>query len=206
MDIESLINPAEIEELARQYGPIERRGYSLERGRERFEFWRGVLAERRGEVIFVVRRSAGLILHTKDFYPLGTYRLPSGGVGWRETVLSALHREVREEMGLEVEVEHFLGLLEYEIRCQEETMPFVSYVFLVRGIGGEPAPQDEEEHILSFRQVSVAELAAVADSLRVLGEDWRDWGEFRAIAHDFVVETMGGIRDDDDDHTTQQRI
>ena len=192
MDIESLINPAEIEELARQYGPIERRSFSLERNGERCEHWRRALADRRGEVIFVVRRSGGLILHTKDTYPPGTYRLPSGGVSWGESVLSALHREVREEMGLEIEVERFLGLLEYEFHCQEETLPFVSYVFLVRGSEGELIPQDEEEHILSFRQVSVAELAEVADSLRAIEEDWRDWGEFRALAHDLVVETIGG--------------
>jgi len=193
LDIESLINPQEIEELVRQYGPIERRSHSLERGGERCEYWRRALAQRRGEVIFVVKRPAGLILHTKDTYPPGTYRLPSGGVNWGESVLSALHREIREEMGLEIEVERFLGLLEYEIHCEEETLPFVSYVFLVRDDGGEPVPQDEEERILSFRQVSVAELAAVADSLRAVEEDWRDWGEFRAIAHDFVVEMMGGI-------------
>ena len=192
MDIESLINPREIEELARQYGPIERRSFSLERSGERCEHWRRALATRRGEVIFVVERPAGLILHTKDTYPPGIYRLPSGGVSWGESVLSALHREVREEMGLEIEVERLLGLLEYEIHCEEKTLPFVSYVFLVRGGEGELIPQDEEERILSFRQVSVAELAAVADSLRAIEEDWRDWGEFRALAHDFVVEMIGG--------------
>ena len=193
MDIENLINPEEIEELARQYGPVERRSYSLERDGERCEYWRRALTKRRGEVIFVVERPAGVILHTKDIYPSGIYRLPSGGVSWGESVLSALHREVREEMGLEIEVKRFLGLLEYQFRCQEETLPFVSYVFLVRGGKGELIPQDEEERILSFRQVPVAELAAVADSLRAVEEDWRDWGEFRAIAHDFVVEMMGGI-------------
>jgi len=201
LDIESLINPEEIEELARQYGPSERRSFSLERSRERCEHWQRVLTDRRGEVIFVVERPAGLILHTKDIYPPGIYRLPSGGVSWGESVLSALHREVREEMGLEIEVERFLGFLEYEFHCEEEeeeTLPFVSYVFLVRGGEGELVPQDEEERILSFRQVSVAELAAMADSLRAVEEDWRDWGEFRAIGHDFVVETIGDSRDDND--------
>jgi len=194
LGIETLINPEEIEELARLYGPIERRSYSLEVGRRNFEDWRRELAKkRRGEVVFVVKQPAGLILHTKDFYPPGTYRLPSGGVGWGESVLSALHREAREEMGLEVEVDRFLGLLEYEFRCQEETMPFVSYVFLVREAGGELAPQDKEERILSFCQVPVAELSAVADSLRAMEGDWRDWGEFRVIVHDFVVEMIGGI-------------
>lgn len=194
MGIHSLINPEEIEELARQYGPIERRSYSLEVGRRNFEDWRRELVEkRRGEVVFVVKGPVGLILHTKDFYPPGTYRLPSGGMRWEESVLSALHREAQEEMGLEVEVERFLGLLVYEFRCQDEMMPFVSYVFLVSEAGGELAPQDKEERILSFCQVPVAKLSAVADSLRAMEEDWRDWGEFRAIAHDFVVEMMGSI-------------
>jgi ADP-ribose pyrophosphatase YjhB (NUDIX family) len=189
VNIESLISPEEIEELSRQYGPVERRSYSLEVGKRNFGDWRRELAEkRRGEVVFVVKRRAGFILHTKDFYPPGTYRLPSGGVRWGESVLSALHREAREEMGLEIEVGRFLGLLPYELCCQEETMPFVSYVFLVREAGGELAPQDKEEHILSFRQAPLAELSAVGDSLRAMEEGWRDWGEFRAIAHDFVVE------------------
>ena len=194
MNIENLISPEEIEELSTYCGPMERRGYSLEMGGKGFEDWRRKSpADRRGEVVFVVKRPAGVVLHTKDFYPPGTYRLPSGGVGWGESVLSALHREAREEMGLEIEVERFLGLLEYEFRCQDETIPFVSYVFLVREAGGELAPQDKEERILSFRHVPMAELSAVADSLRAMEEDWRDWGEFRAIAHDFVVEMMGGI-------------
>jgi 8-oxo-dGTP pyrophosphatase MutT (NUDIX family) len=162
-----LIDEREIEELVKRYGPIERRSYSLEMDRENFEYWQDELTtKRRGEVVLVVRRPDGVVLHTKDYYPPGAYRLPSGGVKWGESVLHALHREAWEEMGLDVEAERFLGLLEYEFHCQEETIPFVSYVFLVMDNGGELTPQDEGEHILSFRQVPVAELAAVADSLR----------------------------------------
>ncbi len=190
LNIESLINPQEVKELARQYGPIERRHFSLQRGKERCEHWRRALTTRRGEVIFAIQRPAGVILHTKHIYPPGIYRLPSGGVSWGESVLSALHREAREETGLAIEVQRFLGLVEYAFHCQEETLPFVSYVFLVRDEGGEPRPEDEEENILAFRQAPVAELTRVADSLRAIEEDWRDWGEFRALAHDFVVETM----------------
>lgn len=191
MDIENLINPQEIKELAGRFGSIERRSYSLELGKRSFKYWRKKLAKkRRGEVVLVVERSDGVILHSKEFYPLGTYRLPSGGVKWGESVLSALRREAWEEMGLEIEAERFLGLLEYEFCCGEETMPFVSYVFLVRGGEGELVPQDEGERITSFRQVPVTGLAEVADSLRAVEEDWRDWGEFRALAHDFVAEML----------------
>ena len=54
-----------------------------------------------------------------------------------------------------------------------------------------------ESLISPDRQVPVAELSAVADSLRRLEGEWRDWGEFRAIAHEFVAKTMGAISDDD---------
>lgn len=193
--VSDLIDEREIEELAERYGPFERQRYMLRMGEREFSYWQDkATRDRRGEVVLAIRDADGrLILHTKGFYPLGTYRLPSGGVRWGESVLSALHREAREEMGLEIEVERFLGLLEYEFCCQQETMPFVSYVFLVREAGGELAPRDKEERILSFCQVPVAELSAVADSLQAMEEDWRDWGEFRAMAHDFVVEMMGGI-------------
>jgi 8-oxo-dGTP pyrophosphatase MutT (NUDIX family) len=192
--ISDLIDEREIEELAEKYGHPECRCYSLEVSKKNFENWgRALVNKRRGEVVFVAQQPAGLILHSKDFYPPGIYRLPSGGVRWGESVLSALHREAWEEMGLKLEVERFLGLLEYKLCCQWETVPFVSYVFLVRGSKGKPVPNDKEEHILSFRQVSVAELPAVAASLRSLEGDWRDWGEFRAIVHDFVVEMMRGI-------------
>ncbi len=194
-----LIDEREIEELTERYGPFERRRYTLRMDEREFSYWQDKAAcDRRGEVILAIQDAdGGLILHSKDFYPAGTYRLPSGGVKWGESVLHALHREAQEEMGLEIEVERFLGVLEYELRCQGETMPFVSYVFLVRGDRGEPVPQDKEEHILSFCHVPVGELSAVVDNLRALKGDWRDWGEFRAIAHDFVVEMMGGIGDDD---------
>lgn len=185
-----LVDEQEIEELAKQYGPIPRYSFSLQVDKKNFEDWQKALAQRRGEIVLLVKQPVGVVLHTKDFYPPGTYRLPSGGVRWGESILHALHREAREEMGLDVEVERFLGLLEYEFCCQGETTPFVSYVFLVRGMGAKLAPQDEEEHITSFQQVPLAELPAVANRLRGLEGDWRDWGEFRAIAHDFVVEMM----------------
>lgn len=192
--ISDLIDEQEIEGLAKQYGPTARRCYSLEVSEKNFADWgRALVNKRRGEVVMVIQQPAGLVLHSKDFYPPGIYRLPSGGVRWGESVLSALHREAWEELGLKLQVERFLGLLEYKLCCQWETMPFVSYVFLARGGERKLVPNDKEEHILSFRQVPVAELPAVAANLRSLEGEWRDWGEFRAIAHDFVVEMLRGI-------------
>lgn len=191
MKINDLIDKREIEELTERYGPFERRQYVLRMGKEEFDYWREKAArDRRGEVVLVIQHPDGqVILHTKDFYPAGTYRLPSGGVRWGEAVLSAVHREAREETGLEVKVECLLGLIEYEFQCQERTMPFVSYVFLLQEAGGELTPQGSE-HITSFRLASPEELSDVAAALRDLKGDWKGWGRFRAIAHDLTAEAL----------------
>lgn len=186
--------PQEVAALAARYGAPERRRFALDLGEREFEYWREKSAHRRGEVVLVIRRPSGrVLLHTKGFYPPGTYRLPSGGVRWGEEVLSAVHREAREETGLDVEVERFLGLIEVEFRHADQALPFVSYVFLVREIGGELAPQDSEEEITAFREVPPEELEAVANELEALPEEWRDWGRFRALAHHFVSELPAGI-------------
>lgn len=152
-------------------------------------YWHEKMTKRRGEVVLVIRRPNGrIILHTKSFYPADTYRLPSGGIRQGERVLDAMWREVQEETGLEIETEHFLGLLEYEFQHRDEKLPFVSYVFLMRERGGHLAPQDKSEEITTFREVSVDELAAVAEALRSLPDPWDDWGAFRALAHDFVAD------------------
>ncbi|MFQ6058676.1 MAG: NUDIX hydrolase [Anaerolineae bacterium] len=186
-----MIDPREIGALAARYGAPERRRFALKFGEKEFNYWREKSAHRRGEVVLVIRRpNRWVLLHTKGFYPPGTYRLPSGGVRWGEEVLSALYREAREETGLKVEVERFLGLIEYEFRHAGQALPFVSYVFLVREVGGELATQDAGEQITAFREVPLEELGAVARELEALTGWWRDWGRFRALAHRLVSEVL----------------
>ncbi len=187
-----MIDEKEVAELARQYGPLERRHYVLEMGERTFAYWQEVCDDRRGEVaLFILRPSGTVILHTKEFYPEGIYRIPTGGIEWGEDVVTAVHREAREETGLTVAIERCLGVLEYEFRYRGETLPFVSYVFLLRENGGQLCPQDEGERITSLREVPLTELEAVAQNLRAIEADWRDWGHYRAIAHSFVAKVLG---------------
>jgi len=190
-EISGLVDEKEIKELAKQYGSFERWRYTLRMGEREFSYWRDRIArDRRGEVVLIIQRPGGrVILHTKDFYPAGTYRLPSGGIRWGEDVLSAVRREVREETGLEVKIERPLGIIEYEFRHAGQAIPFVSYVFLVREARGKLIPQGNE-HIASFRFVPPEKLSAVAAALRDLKGDWKDWGRFRAIAHDLAAEAL----------------
>ena len=188
-----VIDEKEVAELARQYGPLQRRYYVLEMGEQLFtDLWEAC-HNRRGEVaLFILRPSGNLILHTKEFYPEGIYRVPTGGIEWREDVVTAVHREAREETGLTVAIERCLGVLEYEFRYRGETLPFVSYVFLLRENGGQLCPQDKDERITSLREVPLTELEAVAQNLRAIEADWSDWGHYRAIAHSFAADCLSG--------------
>jgi membrane protease YdiL (CAAX protease family)/ADP-ribose pyrophosphatase YjhB (NUDIX family) len=186
-----LIDEKEVTELAQRYGPLERCHYVLEVGERVFTHWREERGDCRGEVaLFILRPSGNVILHTKEFYPEGIYRVPTGGIERGEGVVTAVHREAREETGLTVAIERCLGVLEYELRYREKTLPFVSYVFLLRENGGQLCPQDEGERITFLREVPLTELEAVAHSLRAIEADWRDWGHYRAIAHSFAADCL----------------
>lgn len=187
-----LVDENEVAELAGRYGPLERRHYVLKMGERLFTDLREAYNDRRGEVaLFILRPNGNVILHAKEFYPKETYRVPTGGVEWGEDVVTAVHRETHEETGLTVSVERCLGILEYELCCRGETLPFVSYVFLLRETGGQLHPQDKGERITAFREVPPNELDAVARNLRAIEADWRDWGHYRAIAHSFAAEALG---------------
>jgi len=190
--LNNFIDEKEMAELARQYGPLKRRHYILEIGERLCTHLREAYHDHRGEVaLFILRPDGKVILHTKSFYPAGTYRVPTGGIRREEDVVTAVYREAREETGLQVAIERCLGILEYEFRCRGETLPHISYVFLLREKGGQLRPQDEGEGIASFQEVPLTELETVARNLRAIEAGWRDWGQYRAIAHSFVAEVLG---------------
>lgn len=187
--LEELVDPEELDELAQHYGPFDRQHTVLPMSDGSLDFYRRAFRNRRGEILFVLCRQDGrILLHTKRSYPDGVYRLPGGGVDWGERASDALRREVHEETQFPVRDERFLGLLTYDFVGQAEPVRFVSYVFLVPNLNGEPQPLDQSEAITGFRWVSTTDLAGVADQLRGLEpeEGRREWGQFRAIGHDFV--------------------
>ena len=189
-----LINEVEISELNADYGPGERRQVALEVSAQTFDDWLRKMvtkANRRGEVVLVIQRPDGqTLLHTKRFYPEGVYRLPTGGVHPDESVLSGAVREAREETGLTVTVDGFLGTVEYEFCHEGRWLFFVSYVLLLQANDHRPEVQDPDEQITGFRYVPPRQIRAVAAQLRALPSEWDDWGRFRALPHDLIADVM----------------
>jgi ADP-ribose pyrophosphatase YjhB (NUDIX family) len=194
---ERLMDSDELESLAKQFGQPRRSSYSLRVSPATYAAWvqktsQGPVACR-GEVIMVIVRPNGnVLLHTKDFYPDGVYRLLSGRVLWQEDVEKTLRREVAEETSLDVSIQRFLGLIEYEFRCRGKSLPFVSYVFELRECGGSLCCLDQGEGITDFREAAISDLSQIAAHLERLESRWKDWGQFRAVAHHVVRELLDG--------------
>ncbi|MBC7263062.1 MAG: NUDIX hydrolase [Chloroflexi bacterium] len=178
------IDEREIAALSAKYGQPWREHHYLDVAAETLAYWKERTREHRGEVVFfLLRKSDKVLLHRKDFYPLGIYRVPSGGIRHGESILSALHREATEETGLLVTVQRFLALVTYDFLCQGDRLPFVSYLFVVASSEQAVSAQDKGERITEYREVPLADLTAIAEQLESLSGRWRDWGRFRAVAH-----------------------
>ena len=194
-----LVDEAELADLRAYYGefPLQHARLAMEAGS--LDFYRRAFKNRRGEILFALRRPSGeVLLHTKHNYPPGVFRIPGGGIKWGEPVRASLVREVFEETQLGVEEEQFLGILTYEFHPRDGgagklVIPFVSYIFVVPEVEGEPVPEDESEGISAFKWVPFKTLTQVAADLRALPRDARgrqDWGHFRGLGHDFIVENF----------------
>lgn len=154
-------------------------------------------ADRFGEVAMAIRRPGGaLLLSTKDFYPSGAFRLPTGGISHGEGILDALLREAHEETGLSTEVRRFLAWIDYLPPAGDDAV-FHTFAFLLDERGGTLGSLDPGERISAYREVAPADLEAVAERLEAatggapeIGGEWADWGRFRAVVHRAVAEAL----------------
>ena len=160
-------------------------------GDDTFAYWQDVTSGRLGEVVPVLERSDHrYVVHTKAHYPVGTFRLLTGGVEPAEDLIHALCRETREETGLDVDIERFMGIVHHHFRRDEDQLDFVSFVFLVSQNEGQLVPEDEDEGICEFREVVANELLTEASQMEALTGQWADWGRFRATVHRLVWEEL----------------
>lgn len=186
----------ELEHLARRFGEPARVDAVVD---DSFKdpIWKH---DRFGEVCMVIRRRNGsLLLSIKTFYPRGAFRLPTGGIHHGEAVYDALVRETHEETGLATTVARFLARIAYQpMSTPGPVAVFHTFAFLLDEVSGTLGALDMSERIEQWKEIDVADLLAVADTLDDLttqgtediGGDWRAWGKFRAVVHRVVHEAL----------------
>lgn len=181
----------EVAELSAHYGLPIQRNFDVQADEYIYSYRFNKVLDRRAEVVFAIEDGAGqLWVHAKSHYPTAIYRLPSGGVHWNELVVDGLLREVNEETGLPVEIVRFLGIIEYHFWHDGVMAPFASYVFHLRTECVDCPVTHGAEQISEFRAVTPRQIGQLASGLRNLMGHRRGWGQWRALAHDLVYETL----------------
>ncbi len=187
------IDPPEFDHLKELFGPIPCRPARLElSAQSKEQWWWALEQDRRAEVVLVLPRPGGrvLLIH-KPSYPANTFRLPTGGVGLEEDVLTAAAREALEETGLAFQPERLLGVVDWTFSYHRAQKRFASYLCLFPLTDAPVRATDAREDISAYRDLPLGELDAVIAHLRRLPADWRSWGEQRAVPHELARELLG---------------
>ena len=186
-----LFDEREFEALVSTYGKEARKHVvTLQAGDEKFfyDFKKNVERDRRGEVAFAVERKNGkIVIIRTSFYPKNIYRIPTGGISYGEDIIEALYREVKEELGLQVDIQKFLGAIEYNIYYNDEQVNFYSYVFLLKELSGNILTDALEDEVSEYREVDKQQLAEQVEILNNFKGSWKDWCTFRAQSTGFVL-------------------
>jgi ADP-ribose pyrophosphatase YjhB (NUDIX family) len=184
-DLSEILDEAEVVEMAAAWGEPRREHVFLVVEPEFWFPWEEKWHTRRGEVMFLLPRPGGLLLHRKGHYPPEAWRLLTGGIERGESARLAIEREPVEEVGLELPVRRYAALLTYTIECQGQSFPWATHIFLMPFTDAPLRPSHDDE-IEETRVVPLDHLEDVAVQLENLASPWHDWGRFRAVAHRVV--------------------
>lgn len=176
--------PEEIAALGSRYGRPRTFDHTLDD-----VSFRPLNGRRVAEVAMAIRRPNGrILLQTKENYPGGVYRIPTGGLKRSEGIETALLRETEEETGLGVEIRDFVAILTY--RSSPQDIVFRSYLFLLDETGGTLQEEEPEEGITGWIEADSEGLGSIAVQLRSSPRSWRNWGDFRALVIDALLPVL----------------
>lgn len=162
----------------------------LDFGSKKFfnSFKRTTVKDRCGEVAFALERKNGkFVVIRNSVYPEGVYRIPTGGIRFGESVLSALYREIGEELGVKVELKRFLGAVKYDISYGGEHLDFYSFVFRMKEISGNIIEDATQNEISEFAEADLGFLIKISEKLKEKGDSKGDWRSFRYQTTSFII-------------------
>lgn len=87
--------------------------------------------------VFLARRG------TAASNEIGTWEFPGGAVMFGERLAEAVHREFKEEYGMEIGITELLGLFDHIL--PDEQQHWVSATYLAKHLGGIPAIREPEK-------------------------------------------------------------
>jgi NAD+ diphosphatase len=104
----------------------------------------------------IVDDEGRLLLGRRAFEPdIGLWDTIGGFLDETEDAVTALHREVLEETGLEVEVGEFVGAFSDRYGAGDDAPTALNLVFEARLVSGEPSPADDVSEVAWFARDSL---------------------------------------------------
>lgn len=114
----------------------------------------------------VVERGGAILLVRRKYPPReGHWCLPAGFVEVGESPSESAVREVREETGLDVEIE---GLIDCWASDEDPRTPVVSFAFAARVVGGTLEPGDDADEAAFFERGAIPEAIAFSTHRRLI--------------------------------------
>ena len=117
--------------------------------------------------VYAILEHDGRLLLTYQEQPLQEFQLPGGGIDPGESVLQALHREVREETGWSIKIVRRLGVYQrytympdYDLWARK-----ICHIYLGRPAlcHGDPS-EDHHEAVWMDTSAAVSQLASAGDA------------------------------------------
>ena len=136
-------------------------------------------------MLIVLNDENKVLVMTKEYYPKGLYRIPTGGIEEKEDLQKGAERELEEETGI-TKKPKLIDKVEY---TSEGKTIFTTYLFLVKS-NQKPVSKDEKEKISGFKYLNKKELEEATKNLEKSRYGKKGWGKFRAIAHKLAAEKI----------------
>lgn len=93
--------------------------------------------------VLLTNERGEIYLTKRAIEPCTQWCVPGGTVYYGETLLEAVSRVARRELGVEVEAAHFIGYLEYRSHYRQGIDSLIALMFLVDRFSGVPQHNDE---------------------------------------------------------------
>jgi len=97
----------------------------------------------------------------------GKWQIPGGGVDFGETPIEALHREVREELGIEVTIKHLIPLVNTRVRNKWQGI-FISYLCEMKNEADHIVLNEEATQWKWFTLEEMQEIAVLPGCMEII--------------------------------------